>query len=299
MTDEIRIVQVSDLHLSRARAYYLDNWDIVIDWLERERPDLVVATGDVMLSSPDDADDMAFAREQLDRIPVPWKAIPGNHDIGDNVVSGSMRQRVDATRRGRWLDTFGIDYWRHDLGGWTLVGVNAQILNSDGLEAEAEQAAWLADTVAAVPAERPIALFVHKPLFMDRPSETAMSADCLDLEARRRLMAPFAGRALRLIASGHKHQYRSFGLDGIIHLWAPSTGVINFGPDKKMWGLRQVGFLDIRLRGQGIRQRLVGSDFLFRHESYVRIGEYGTVLDAPEQPAHSQSAHSQPTRGGR
>jgi 3',5'-cyclic AMP phosphodiesterase CpdA len=280
-----RILQVSDLHLSAERAYYQDNWEMVLEWIEVERPDFVVVSGDVALSDPDLCEDLAFARRQLDRITVPWRVIPGNHDIGDNIVSGSMAKRVNAERRQRWLDIFGPDYWREDQGKWTLIGVNTQILNSQGLAAEGEQSQWLTETLRDVPDERPIGLFVHKPLFMDHPSETVVQASCLELEAREALLAPFAGKSLRLVACGHKHQYRSFGLDGVIHLWAPSTGAVNHLPDVKMWGLREVGFLDIRLGDQGIRQRLIGSDFLFRHESYVRILEHGSILKSPAQPA--------------
>ena len=280
-----RILQVSDLHLSATRAYYQDNWEMVLEWIEAEQPDFVVVSGDVALSDPDLWEDLAFARRQLERITVPWRAIPGNHDIGDNVVSGSMAKRVNADRRQRWLDIFGLDYWREDQGNWTLIGVNTQILNSQGLAAEGEQAQWLVKTLQDVPDDRPIGLFVHKPLFMDHPSETVVQASCLELEAREALIAPFAGKSLRLVACGHKHQYRSFGLDGVIHLWAPSTGAVNHAPDVKMWGLREVGFLDIRLGDQAIRQRLIGSDFLFRHESYVRILEHGSILKSPAQAA--------------
>jgi 3',5'-cyclic AMP phosphodiesterase CpdA len=280
-----RILQVSDLHLSATRAYYQDNWEMVLEWIEAEQPDFVVVSGDVALNDPDLWEDLAFARRQLERITVPWRAIPGNHDIGDNVVSGSMSKRVNADRRQRWLDIFGLDYWREDQGSWTLIGVNTQILNSQGLAAEGEQAQWLAKTLQDVPDDRPIGLFVHKPLFMDHPSETVVQASCLELEAREALLAPFAGKSLRLVACGHKHQYRSFGLDGVIHLWAPSTGAVNHAPDVKMWGLREVGFLDIRLGEQAIRQRLIGSDFLFRHESYVRILEHGSILKSPAQAA--------------
>lgn len=284
MTFDRRILQVSDLHLSAARGYYQDNWEMVLEWIAAERPDFVVVSGDVALNDPDLADDLAYAREQIARIPVPWRAIPGNHDIGDNVVSGSMKQRVTAERRQRWLDLFGLDYWREEQGNWTLIGVNSQILNSQGLTAEDEQARWLSETLAGVPDDRAIALFLHKPLFTDHPSETLVHATSLELAARTALLAPFAGKSLRLVACGHKHQYRSFGLDGVIHLWAPSTGVVNHPPDVKMWGLREVGFLDIRLGEKGLRQRMVGSDFLFRHESYVRILEHGSILKSPAQP---------------
>lgn len=290
MTEDRRIVQVSDLHLSASRAYHQDNWELVLEWIDAERPDLVIVGGDVTLSDPDIEEDLVFARAQLERIPVPWRVIPGNHDIGDNIVSGAMKQRVNAERRQRWLDLFGPDYWREDQGGWTLIGVNAQILNGDGLAAEEEQADWLGATLAGIPDDRPLALFVHKPLFMDHPSETDINSHCLELAARQALLSPFSGKALRLVACGHKHQYRSFGLDGVIHLWAPSTATLNFPPDVKMWGRRDVGFVDIRLGAAGLRQRLVGPDFLFRHESYVRLLEHGSVLAAPPQPAARRKA---------
>ena len=210
MTPDRRILQVSDLHLSAARGYYQDNWEMVLEWIAAERPDFVVVSGDVALNDPDLADDLAYAREQIARIPVPWRAIPGNHDIGDNVVSGSMKQRVTAERRQRWLDLFGLDYWREEQGNWTLIGVNSQILNSQGLAAEDEQARWLSETLADLPDDRAIALFLHKPLFTDHPSEMLVHATSLELAARTALLAPFAGKSLRLVACGHKHQYRSF-----------------------------------------------------------------------------------------
>jgi 3',5'-cyclic AMP phosphodiesterase CpdA len=287
MPSDLRIVFASDIHLSRTRAFYQDNWDMVVEWIDRERPDCVVVGGDVVLTDPDETDDHKFAREQLDRIPVPWRVIPGNHDIGDNIVSGAMDKRFNAERRQRWMDHFGIDYWRHDVGEWTLIGVNAQALNS-GLPEDDEQHAWLIRTVDAIDARRPIALFLHKPLFVDHPGETAIHQHCLEGAARRRLLEPFACRQLRIVASGHKHQYRAFGHDEVIHVWAPATSAVNSPPDVKMWGLREVGFVEFRL-GQGaelgrVRQSLRGRDFLFRHEAYIRVLEYGDVVDSPLHP---------------
>ncbi|MBS7700801.1 MULTISPECIES: metallophosphoesterase [unclassified Chelatococcus] len=285
MAQEFRIVQVSDLHLSGKRGRYQDNWEITLEWIDAEKPDLVVVSGDVALSDPDEVDDLVFARRQLNRISAPWRVIPGNHDIGDNVVSGGMAKSVDAERRQRWLDLFGPDYWQQTCGAWTAIGVNAQILNSGGFPAEEEQSAWLTRTLAEIPRERPIALFVHKPLFMDHPSEAGVTSDCLDPEARHRLLRPFADKSLKLVACGHKHQYRSFGINGIIHIWAPATSAVNHPPEVKMWGLREVGFVDIRLgESGGLRQRLVGRDMLFRHESYVYAKEYGSAAAGPEQP---------------
>jgi 3',5'-cyclic AMP phosphodiesterase CpdA len=290
MTKPYRIVQISDPHLSADRAYYQENWEITLEWLDVEKPDLVIVTGDVSINDPDRIDDLHFARRQLERITVPWRAIPGNHDVGDNIVSGKMNKRVTSERRDRWLDIFGPDWWAVEAGGWSIIGINSLILNSEGLKAEAEQADWLASTCASVTDGRPMALVLHKPLFLDHPSEATLCAEACDPAARQAVLAPFAGKSLKLVASGHQHQYRSFNLDGVVHLWAPSVAVINKPPNVMMYGRRDVGFIDLRLeRGGQLRQRLVGSDFLFRNESYIRVMEYGNTMMAPRQPLKTTS----------
>ena len=64
----IRIVQVSDTHVSRKRAYFVDNWDVFVDEMQRQPPDLIVHSGDVSFDGADDEDDIAFARREKDRL---------------------------------------------------------------------------------------------------------------------------------------------------------------------------------------------------------------------------------------
>jgi 3',5'-cyclic AMP phosphodiesterase CpdA len=263
-----RIVQISDLHLGPALDHHRENWEIALEWLAEARPDLVIVTGD-LVDEPDEPGIFAFAREQMERMPAPWRAIPGNHDIGDCLSHPDPDKHVTAARRVRWLDAFGPDWWRHGAQHWTLLGLNAQLLQAgDGSEAQWD---WLAGTLAELPPAMPVALFIHRGLFLDHPSETAVTDDVLHPEARRRLAALFGGRALRLVASGHKHQYRSFSLGGSLHVWTPSVACVNKAPDVKSWGLRIVGFVEYRLSPSGgLRHRLIGDDFLVRNESYMR-----------------------------
>ena len=107
MTTEFRLTQVADLHLGAGQAHHLDNWIKVSHWIARERPDLVVANGDLIMGDPDEEADYAFAREQIGALPVTCRFLPGNHDIGDNVISGKMPKRVNDVRRGRFLEYFG------------------------------------------------------------------------------------------------------------------------------------------------------------------------------------------------
>jgi len=289
MTDEFRLVQVSDPHLSASRAYYHDNWVLTAEWIEREKPDLVAVTGDLVLADPDSAADHRFARERIGQLSVPCRFVPGNHDVGDNIVSGHMPKRVSPERCKRFVDIYGHDRWVEQAAGWTLVGLNAQILGSDGMAEEAEQWRWLESTLDGS-GDDAVALFLHKPVYLDHPSEADheepfLRQSCIDSSSRKRLLDLAHSHGVRLISAGHKHQSRAFAHDEIYYIWAPATACVNGRPGAPSWGLREVGFLDFRFRPDGFRHRFTGGDFLFRHENYVRKMEYGSTSQAPEHPA--------------
>jgi len=289
MTDEFRLIQVSDPHLSASRAYYLDNWALTAEWIAREKPDLVAVTGDMVLADPDSEEDHRFARAQIDCLPVPCRCIPGNHDVGDNIISGRMPKRVTPERCRRFTDIYGHDRWVQRAAGWTLIGLNAQILGSDGMGAESEQWRWLEAELAGSGSDT-VALFLHKPLYLDHPSEADhedafLRQSCIDSTSRQRLLDLAHQHGVRLISAGHKHQSRAFAHDGIYYIWAPATACVNGRPDAPSWGAREVGFLDFRFRAGAFRHRFIGGDFLFRHENYIRKMEYGSSMQAPEHPA--------------
>jgi hypothetical protein len=51
----------------------------------------------MVLDDPDAEEDHAFARAQVERITVPWRAIPGNHDVGDTQPRPYKDQAVIRT----------------------------------------------------------------------------------------------------------------------------------------------------------------------------------------------------------
>ena len=274
MPDEFRLTQVADLHLGAGQEHHLDNWLKVSRWIARERPDTVVVNGDLIMGDPDDEADYAFARECIGGVTVPCRFLPGNHDIGDNVLSGKMAKRVNDTRRERFVRYFGEERFAFEGAGWGFVGLNSQLLGSGGQSAEAEQWSWLESTLGQMGTSR-VALFLHKPLFLDHPSEPdhddpTLRQSCIDSGSRARLLDLCKRHRVRLVSSGHKHQTRSFSLDGIYYLWAPSTACVNAPPTTLHWGVREVGFIDYRFRPGEFDHRIVGADFLFRHENYVR-----------------------------
>ena len=271
---ELRLIQVADLHLGAGHDHHLDNWRKIVAWVKRERPDLVVINGDLVLEDPDAESDHAFARAEAARLEVDIRFLPGNHDVGDNVSSGKMPQRINAERIARFRHRYGDDRWSFAAAGWGFVGVNAQLFGADGLAEEAAQWAFIERSLQEH-CPRPIALFVHKPLFLDHPSEADssdpnISQSCLDRASRKRLLDLCHAHGVKLVSCGHKHQTRTFSLDGIYHVWGPSTACVNGAPTAMHWGTREVGFIDYRFRADGFDHRVVGADFLFRHENYIR-----------------------------
>lgn len=222
-----RVILVSDSHLSVSAPQAQANWDAVVAYVGVCRPGLVIHLGDLSLDGTRDATDLAHGRAQLDRLPAPWRAVPGNHDIGDNPSPGVPAGYItDDARRQRWLDVIGPDYWSATIGGWAVLALNAQLLGS-GLEAEAAQWSWLEEQAGRFRGGPPVALITHKPITTDRTElAAAPSYRFWPPDARERLARLFGGTPPALVMSGHVHQYRLLRLDGTDHLWVPTTWAV-------------------------------------------------------------------------
>src|SRR5262249_31062045 len=159
--------------------------------------DLVVLGGDMVLDDPDTEEDHVFARAQVERIAAPWRAIPGNHDVGDTEPKPYKDQPITVTRRMRYLGHYGEDRWCTDLGRWRLIGLNDLLFASD-LDAEREQSEWLKARLAEWP-RQPIALFPHKPLCLDVLDEEVVTQSVITPVGRRRLLDVISNSDVRLI----------------------------------------------------------------------------------------------------
>ncbi|NCY26422.1 MAG: metallophosphoesterase, partial [Alphaproteobacteria bacterium] len=172
-----RIGLLSDVHLSRARPWFHANWELLLAELARApAPDMFIITGDCALDAPVREDDLAFAREQFDRLPAPWHALPGNHDIGACHPEGAGEALVSEALLAAWTRHFGADFWVLDVPGWRLIALNSLIPGSH-LPAEHAQAAFLEDAIATAGAQQ-VAVLTHKPLCLHDVTETANSAAC-------------------------------------------------------------------------------------------------------------------------
>ena len=279
-----RLVLISDTHLSRTHPLFFYNWAITRDWIAAEKPDLVLSLGDVSLNGAESDDDLAFARAEYDRLPVPWAAVPGNHDVGNNRPDLRGETVVEAERVARYRRHFGPDRWRHDLGDWSFVGINGLLLGS-GLAEEAEQAAFLADTLAAL-GPRPWALLLHKPLFLEDPAASVLHQGCVFPEPRAALEAILAANPPRLVVSGHNHERWRHRIDGRDHLWCPATAFVSVtDASPRGAGEKQTGFYDIRLSGEALEIAAIRPDSFVSIDvgSWLKsgIGHYAVFCRSP------------------
>jgi 3',5'-cyclic AMP phosphodiesterase CpdA len=226
----VRIAVVTDSHLGPEAGAFNDNWRAVRAFVAAERPDLTVHLGDITVDGVKDPRELEHARAVSADWPTPIRFLPGNHDIGDNPPGPGIAasEPLHPARVVDYRAAFGPDCWVFDAAGWCVIGLNAQLLGTD-TEEEAAQWSWLAAALAGSRG-RPTLLFLHKPLFQESPADEKPHQRYVPAAARRRLFALLAGVQLRAVASGHVHQYRDRVVDGVRHLWMPSTAF--FLPDE-------------------------------------------------------------------
>jgi 3',5'-cyclic AMP phosphodiesterase CpdA len=275
----MRIIQITDTHLSRGKAHFADNWAPLAHWISEQRPDLVIHTGDVTVDGAEVEDDLAYAAELLQGLEVRFRAIPGNHDVGE---AGHPRQPVNDERLARWRAHFGPDRWVEDVAGWRLIGLDALILGS-GANEEAAQASWLEASMTEAGGRR-TAWFLHKPLFLVSPQESDAGYWSVEPEPRARLMALAHRHSVALVASGHLHKAHDFCRGDTRYLWAPASSFLVGEFQPPMPGEKRLGAVLYELNGARLTADIVEVPELSRHWLDDVIAE---VYPRPSSPAGS------------
>jgi 3',5'-cyclic AMP phosphodiesterase CpdA len=257
---EFHLIQISDTHLTRRLPGPTGNFHRVSEYIDAKRPDLVVNSGDLAFDAPNSPEDLEFSKTQHDALPVPCRCIPGNHDIGDNptLVGPPPAQPVTEQNLSTYRSTFGEDRWRFDAAGWCFIGLNSLVMNS-GLAGEAEQFDWFVSQLSSLNG-KPLALFVHKPLYLNSPDDPELAATSIryiPMPARRNLVEMLGAVDVRLVASGHVHQRRDFTYSRIRQIWAPSTGFIVPDSMQQVIGTKEVGLVEYRFRPDSFEVRHV------------------------------------------
>ena len=258
----MRVIQISDTHLSPVKTHFLDNWPPLARWIAEQRPDLVIHTGDVTVDGAGVEEDLRHAAGLMCELGLPFRAVPGNHDVGD---PGHRHQPIDAERLRRWRTHFGADRWVEDVENWRLIGFNAMLLGS-GEPEEAAQEDWLR-TVTSDAGDRHIAWFLHRPLFLERPDEGDTGYWSVKPQPRARLFELAQRHPVRLVASGHLHRAHDFRRDSTRYIWAPASAFL-VGPKivaEPLPGEETLGAVVYEIDGGSIEARIVAIPGLSAH----------------------------------
>jgi 3',5'-cyclic AMP phosphodiesterase CpdA len=239
---------VSDTHFSLRTPEAQRNWDAVVRHVATLRPDLVVHVGDVSVDGAHRPDELRLAREQLERLPVDWLAVPGNHDVGDNPDDAPGDDGLTDGRLARWREAFGPDRWSVDLGAWRLIGLNAQVFGAGGPD-EDEQWEFLEEALGG---SRRKVLVTHKPLTADAEELAAAPAyRFVPAPARLRLTRLCRDGRVEAVVSGHVHQQRRLAAAGMTHLWATTTWAVLPDELQPVIGAKRCGILELSLPDAG------------------------------------------------
>lgn len=249
------VLQVSDTHLSPRIPRFNANWAVAARVLAAEAEGLIVHTGDAALDGPDHSEDLDFAarvmRAELGPEGPRLRCTPGNHDVGDH-PDLVPRQPATDRRVASHAAALGPASWVEDAPGWRLVGLNTQVLGT-GTAAEAAQDALVAEAVLTL-GQRRLALFMHKPPFLEMPEEGAAGYWSVPPKERAALAPLLEHPNLRLVASGHLHLCRIVRRGRVVHAWSPATSFL-VGPalmPDAHGGLRRLGLLRHRFGEDGV-----------------------------------------------
>jgi 3',5'-cyclic-AMP phosphodiesterase len=215
----VRILQISDPHTvipPNLVSNTLDTFAILrsaIDtilarWELFDTIDAVVVTGDIT-DTGDLAGYRAF-RDQIERLPVPYFLIPGNHDLRD-----PMRNCFNDMP---FMPPRGKINWAHDLNGLRLIGLDTLIPQQGGGILDPETLDFLAEAVRDG-GTNPLLIAMHHP-----PFQTGLwFMDQIGLEGvdpLGRILATAKGE-IRIIC-GHVHSTHIGTVGGHTAVSAPS-----------------------------------------------------------------------------
>lgn len=244
----MKIALVSDTHFASCDTLLAGNWGAAVQWIRAASPDLVVHLGDITANGVHEAGELQHARKHFEDVGVEVRFAPGNHDIGDHAAGPGLTtdEPFDPARLDDYRRLFGPDRWSLLADGWQFIGINAPVL-ATGAADETAQYDWLEATLRA--RSDPLGVFLHKPLFRDAADEDIVHTRYVPAAARGRLLKLLATRDLRFVAAGHTHQVRQRVVDGVEHVWVPSTAFTLSDARQERIGEKLVGVMMLDIEG--------------------------------------------------
>ena len=160
---------------------------------------------------------------------------------------------MNDERLDQWRKMIGPDYWAMDRDGWRLIGLNAMLFDT-GHHAEEQQFVWLE---TAIHTTSPVAVFLHKPLFVDHRDEGPRGYWTVKPEPRKRLLDLLDRADVKLIGSGHLHIHREVTIDGTSHVWSPAASFVCGDSQEDLGGHRHLGVIEHHFTADTVTSRFI------------------------------------------
>ena len=285
----IRIVHVSDTHLSPTHAYFAMNWAAFRDDMKAAPPDLLVHGGDLAFNAPVVEADLAYAANEIRNLGYDWRAIPGNHDTGEAPAYARLDQPVTQARMAAWHRHVGPQYWVQDIGAWRLIGLDTSLMGSD-LPQEAEQKNFLREALATRD-KRPVMVFMHMPPFERDPDDPKRTTSVIPHPARGAFLDTCAAGGVKIICCGHLHVYRQMRHRGMHIVWAPPTAMVGVQRGLSHWRrFPRPGYVEWTLSGTRATHKLVEPPrmFVIDMTGWSTGNPGGTVTTLPPWPINTK-----------
>jgi 3',5'-cyclic AMP phosphodiesterase CpdA len=224
-SSDFRLVHVSDTHLSATHRYFEVNWAAFRAAMAASPPDMLIHGGDIAFNGPDAPDDVAYAAGEIAALGLPWRAIPGNHDIGEAPDYARLKQPVNRERMDVWKRHVGDQWWFCDVAHWRLIGLDTALMGSN-LPEEQEQVGFL-EQALATRGKLNAMVFAHMPPFESDHLSPEKPTSYIPIKARAKFLDSCANAGVKAIACGHKHVYRKVRHRGMDIIWAPATAMVD------------------------------------------------------------------------
>ena len=186
------LLQISDPHFGTEQAPVVAALEVLV---RETQPAVVVLSGDITQRAT--RAQFKAARAFMDRLEVPWVAIPGNHDIPLYQLGARL-----LSPYGRYSETFGADLAPEFASSdWLVLTVNTTrwYRHEDG-EVSNAQIAHVAERLAGATPSQLRVVVTHQPVLVTRPEDRNNRLHGAD-EALRR----WAAAGADLVLGGHIH----------------------------------------------------------------------------------------------
>jgi predicted MPP superfamily phosphohydrolase len=284
---------VTDIHVGSPRSFrfkpaWNENWQTARKQILAVNPDFLLIGGDLTRDGQLHKFELEAIKADLDALPFPYHAVPGNMDTGNKHTDVSSAKvddvslNITPTLLENFISVFGSLWWSFVHNGVRFSGFCDMLVGS-GTEEEDRLWQWM-QAQTKLPKENHHVWITHYPLFLDDLHEPNFDISDprqyldwyfgIDEPGRGRIMDVFKATGADLVISGHVHCRKTSFRQGIRFDINPSSA---FGQWADRWedGDVTLGFVRYDVSDEGIISTFVPLENVSTRKGYGPGGHPG------------------------